>query len=74
MNFQPNAAGLHYIHLTKEEWSTHVHRSLSSGLNFHVRGFKGDYEVTVKRHGVKVKVVPFSLTGNHTTVDINVGL
>ena len=45
---------------------------MSSGLNFDLRGFKGDYEVTVKRNGVTVKVVPFSLTENNTSVHINV--
>ena len=45
---------------------------MSSGLNFDLRGFKGDYEVNVKRNGVTVKVVPFSLTENNTSVHINV--
>ncbi|KAK7116827.1 anti-sigma-I factor RsgI6-like [Littorina saxatilis] len=71
-NLNINAAGKQVFHLIKDEWSTHVHRTLSSGTDFHLRGFKGDYEVTVKSHGVNVKVVHFSLTGNQTTVNINV--
>ena len=71
--FQPNAAGKVWINLTQHEWSTHHNTTLSSGNTVDLRGFKGDYEVTVKVRGNTFKVVPFKATGDHTTlhVDLN---
>ncbi|KAK7444113.1 hypothetical protein BaRGS_00040429 [Batillaria attramentaria] len=71
-HMQINEAGQRYLHLTKEEWSTHVNKSLSAGTSFDVRGFKGDYEVTVRKNGMLVKIAPFSLTGGSTTVNIDI--
>ncbi|XP_070177546.1 anti-sigma-I factor RsgI6-like isoform X1 [Littorina saxatilis] len=68
-----NAAGKRVFNLIKETWSTHVNMSLSaSSTNFDLRGFNGDYEVTVLKNGAKIKVVPFSLFGKETTVNISV--
>lgn len=66
-----NEAGHRYLHLVKEEWSTHVNMSLTSGPQFDLRGFKGDYEVVVRRNGEVVKTLNFSLNGTSTTVNID---
>ena len=69
---QPNAAGKVWINLTQNEWSTHYNTTLSSGNTVDLRGFKGDYEITVKVSGNTVKVVPFKATGDHTALDVHV--
>jgi hypothetical protein len=71
--FQLNEAGRRYVRLVKEDWSTHVNRSLTSGSHFDLRGFRGDYEVVIRQNGAVVKTATFSLNGSETTVDISVG-
>ena len=50
-----------------------MNRTLTSGTNLDIRGFKSDYDMTVKHNGVPVKVDSFSLTGNEVTVTISLG-
>ncbi|CAL1542283.1 unnamed protein product, partial [Lymnaea stagnalis] len=54
-------AGQLYLHLTKEEWSTHLNRSLSSGTSFTARGFQGDYNLVVYYKNKPIKIQSFSV-------------
>ncbi|KAH9520345.1 Anti-sigma-I factor RsgI6 [Bulinus truncatus] len=67
-----NKAGQRYVHLTKQEWSTHVNRSLSSGTSFTLRGFQGDYDVVVLYHDKPIKRQTFSLGKTDQTVDVTI--
>ncbi|KAK6179074.1 hypothetical protein SNE40_011514 [Patella caerulea] len=67
-----NAAGRGYLDLVFKEWNTHVTRRLSSGKQFIVRGFHGDYEITIKYKGVPVVFQKFSLGKQDKQVTIDV--
>ncbi|XP_055876275.1 uncharacterized protein LOC106075843 [Biomphalaria glabrata] len=66
-------AGQRFVHLTKNEWSTHVNRSLSSGTSFNIRGFQGDYDVIVwyKEKPIKKQTFHLGKTDQTVTVDIS---
>ncbi len=49
--FQADELGQKYVHLLKEEWSTHVTTNLSQGTTFTVDAFHGDYDITVEYQG-----------------------
>ncbi|CAL1542280.1 unnamed protein product [Lymnaea stagnalis] len=63
-------AGERYLQLTKQEWSTHVNRSLSAGTSFTVRGFQGNYDVIVLHRDKPVKKQSFFVGKADTTVDV----
>ncbi|KAH9520346.1 hypothetical protein Btru_060574 [Bulinus truncatus] len=65
-------AGQRFLQLTKQEWSTHVNRSLSAGTNFNIRGFQGDYDVVVWYKDKPIKRQTFSLGKTDQTVNIDV--
>ncbi|XP_067664773.1 uncharacterized protein [Haliotis asinina] len=71
-NFQFNAAGKRYIDLLYKEWSTHVTHKVSSGTQFNVRGFHGDYRVVVKYHGNPVMQQTFTLGKQDKQVSIQI--
>ncbi|CAL1542279.1 unnamed protein product [Lymnaea stagnalis] len=68
--FTLDKAGERYLQLTKQEWSTHVNRSLSAGTSFTVRGFQGNYDVIVLHHDKPVKKQSFFVGKADTTVDV----
>lgn len=47
--------------LLKKEWTTNINRNLGDLLTFKIRAFQGDYEVIVRRSGVAVQIVNFTL-------------
>ncbi|XP_076443326.1 uncharacterized protein LOC143281915 [Babylonia areolata] len=70
-SFTMNEAGRRIARLIQDEWSTHARHTLSSGeTSLIVRGFKGDYDVTVNVKGVPVRVETLSLVGESVTVSI----
>ncbi|XP_046546492.1 endo-1,4-beta-xylanase 3-like [Haliotis rubra] len=71
-NFHVNAAGKRYIDLLYKEWSTHVTHKVSSGTQFNVRGFHGDYRVVVKYHGNPVMQQTFTLGKQDKQVNIQI--
>ncbi|XP_046546463.1 endo-1,4-beta-xylanase 3-like [Haliotis rubra] len=70
--FHINAAGKRYIDLLYKEWSTHVTHKMSSGTQFNVRGFHGDYRVIVKYHGNPVMQQTFTLGKQSKQVNIQI--
>ncbi|KAH9520361.1 Glycoside hydrolase, 10 [Bulinus truncatus] len=71
-SFTLDKAGERYLQLTKQEWSTHVNRSLSAGTSFDVRGFQGDYDVIVWYQNKPIKIQSFSLGKSNLTVNIDI--
>ncbi|KAI8793506.1 Anti-sigma-I factor RsgI6 [Biomphalaria glabrata] len=65
-------AGQRFVHLTKNEWSTHVNRSLSSGTSFNIRGFQGDYDVIVWYKDKPIKKQTFHLGKTDQTVTVDI--
>ncbi|KAH9520349.1 Anti-sigma-I factor RsgI6 [Bulinus truncatus] len=65
-------AGQRYLQLTKQEWSTYVNRSLATGTSFNVRGFQGDYELTVWYKNKPIKRQTFTLGKTDTTVNVDI--
>ncbi|KAH9520347.1 Anti-sigma-I factor RsgI6 [Bulinus truncatus] len=71
-SFMLDKAGQRYLQLTKQEWSTHVNRSLAMGTSFNVRGFQGDYELTVWYKNKPIKRQTFTLGKPDTTVNVDI--
>ncbi|KAH9520353.1 hypothetical protein Btru_060582 [Bulinus truncatus] len=71
-SFTLDKAGERYLQLTKQEWSTHVNRSLSAGTSFDMRGFQGDYDVIVWYQNKPIKIQSFSLGKSNLTVNIDI--
>uniref|UniRef100_A0A2C9M3L1 Uncharacterized protein n=1 Tax=Biomphalaria glabrata TaxID=6526 RepID=A0A2C9M3L1_BIOGL len=69
---QLDKAGERYLQLTKQEWSTHVNKSLSAGTSFDVRGFQGDYDVIVWYQNKPIKIQSFSLGKSDVTVNVDI--
>uniref|UniRef100_A0A2C9LC69 GH10 domain-containing protein n=1 Tax=Biomphalaria glabrata TaxID=6526 RepID=A0A2C9LC69_BIOGL len=65
-------AGQRFVQLTKNEWSTHVNRSLSSGTSFNIRGFQGDYDVIVWYKDKPIKKQTFHLGQADQTVTVDI--
>ncbi|XP_046370598.2 endo-1,4-beta-xylanase 3-like [Haliotis rufescens] len=70
--FNINAAGKRYIDLLYKEWSTHVTHRVSSGTQFNISGFHGDYRVVVKYHGNPVIQQTFTLGKQDKQVSIQI--
>ncbi|CAL1542287.1 unnamed protein product [Lymnaea stagnalis] len=70
--FTLDKAGLRYLHLIKEEWSTHLNRSLSSGTSFTARGFQGDYNLVVYYKNKPIKTQTFSVGKTDATVNVQI--
>uniref|UniRef100_A0A2C9LDU7 GH10 domain-containing protein n=1 Tax=Biomphalaria glabrata TaxID=6526 RepID=A0A2C9LDU7_BIOGL len=70
--FELDKAGERYLQLTKQEWSTHVNKSLSAGTSFDVRGFQGDYDVIVWYQNKPIKIQSFSLGKSDVTVNVDI--
>ncbi|PVD19497.1 hypothetical protein C0Q70_19986 [Pomacea canaliculata] len=64
--------GQRFFCLIKKEWTTNLTRNLGSDLNVFFRGFRGDYQVIIKRSGVPIQVESFSLGSSDMTVNIKV--
>ncbi|PVD19498.1 hypothetical protein C0Q70_19987 [Pomacea canaliculata] len=64
--------GQRYICLVKKEWTTNLRRNLGEGLAFQFRGFRGDYDVVVRRNGVPVQKESFVLSNNDTAIIIRI--
>lgn len=64
--------GQRYICLVKKEWTTNLKRNLGEGLAFQFRGFRGDYDVVVRRNGVPVQKESFVLSNNDTAIIIRI--
>jgi len=61
LNGQPNLRGKIWLYLIKQHWMTHESLSADETGRTFVRGFKGDYVVTVRREGMLVDSVELSL-------------
>ncbi|CAL1545357.1 unnamed protein product [Lymnaea stagnalis] len=70
--FALDKAGERYLHLTKQEWSTHVNRSLTSGTSFNIRGFQGDYDIIVWYQNKPIKIQNFHVDKADTVVNVDV--
>ena len=57
--------------LVKHQWRTAVSTSLHGHNKFHVRGFKGTYQVVVKRDGHVVKAETFKLGSSDLNVQVH---
>ncbi|KAL4233155.1 hypothetical protein ACF0H5_007840 [Mactra antiquata] len=66
----PNAAGKVYQNIFHNEWRTRAYQTLLGEEPFEVRGFMGDYSLTVSYQGVTLATQTFSLTGSGQDVDI----
>lgn len=64
--------GNRFACLLKKEWTTNVIKNMGSGTEFTVRGFRGDYEILVKRSGTVVQQKKFSLGKNSKTITIDI--
>ncbi|XP_059172789.1 anti-sigma-I factor RsgI6-like isoform X1 [Physella acuta] len=71
-SFTLDKAGERYLHLIKEEWSTHVNRSLSAGTSFNVKGFQGTYDLTVLYHDKPIQTQTFTLGKTDKTLNITI--
>ncbi|XP_064609211.1 uncharacterized protein LOC135473294 [Liolophura sinensis] len=69
-NFYINEAGQRWLKLTKEEWSTKLTYPVSLGTTFRFRGFRGDYEIIMKKNGNPIKVQTFTLDKSGSVVDV----
>lgn len=67
---QINEAGQRWLKLIKEEWSTKLTYPVSRGTTFRFRGFKGDYEIIIKKNGNPIKVQTFTLENSGSVVDV----
>ncbi|KAK3743233.1 hypothetical protein RRG08_064085 [Elysia crispata] len=65
-------AGIRFLRLTKQEWSTHVKQSLESSPTMDVRGFRGVYDLTVWYKGKPVK--HRTLTLGNTDKNLTIGI
>ncbi|GFO07795.1 endo-1,4-beta-xylanase [Plakobranchus ocellatus] len=65
-------AGKRFLRLTKEEWSTHVNKSLASTTTMDVRGYRGVYDLTVWYKGKPIK--RGSLTLGNSDKSLTVGI
>ncbi|CAL1542281.1 unnamed protein product [Lymnaea stagnalis] len=65
-------AGQRFIQLTKQEWSTHVNRSLAAGTSFDIRGFQGDYDLVVYYRNKPIKRQTFSVGETDATVNVDI--
>ncbi|BFY97335.1 hypothetical protein BsWGS_00375 [Bradybaena similaris] len=65
-------AGKRFLRLTKNDWSTHVNRSLANGTSFDLSGFQGDYNVTVWYRGKPIEHKTFSVGKDDKKVNINI--
>ena len=72
IHFQLRESGKRFMKLTKETWSTNINTSLATGTSFDVRGFQGDYEVTVWYKDTPVQMQKFTLGKADQTVDVKV--
>lgn len=72
-SFQPNAAGRAYEELYKTTWRTHVVRTVHGDASFSIRGFKGDYKVSVRHHGQEIVSESITLGDEAKNVHIDVG-
>ena len=45
----------------KKEWTTQEKRDLRAASQFTIRGFKGEYELVIKRNGIPVERHNFTL-------------
>ncbi|KAL4233055.1 hypothetical protein ACF0H5_007741 [Mactra antiquata] len=70
-NVTPNAAGRAYENLFHNTWRTHVTHTISGHQQYHVRGFKGDYTLTVKHNGHTLKTEHFTLTDGGKNVEVH---
>ncbi|CAG5119582.1 unnamed protein product, partial [Candidula unifasciata] len=68
--YKLDEAGKRFQRLIKQDWSTHVKQSLTSGTSFTVRGFRGDYAVVVYYKGKPVQRSTFTLEKADKTVAI----
>ncbi|XP_046546498.1 exoglucanase XynX-like [Haliotis rubra] len=71
-SYHINAAGKRYLNLIHQEWSTHVTHRLTSGTQFNIRGFHGDYDIIVRYQGTPVKKQTFFLGKTDTTVTVDI--
>lgn len=68
-----NAAGKRWLDLIKSQWSTNIKASLSSNhTRIDVRGFHGDYDVTVRYLGKAIQQSHFSIDKTDTGKVVNV--
>lgn len=67
--FQPNAAGLAYENLFHNAWRTN--RRLTGSSSYGIRGFKGDYTITVRHRGKVLASSSFSLGDPGVNLQIN---
>ena len=68
---QPNKAGKVWQDLVKHQWRTTVSATIHGTNKLHVRGFKGTYQVTVKRGGHVLKTETFTLGKDDLNVQIH---
>ncbi|GFR61195.1 endo-1,4-beta-xylanase [Elysia marginata] len=65
-------AGKRFLHLTQQEWSTHVNESLASSTSLNVRGFKGVYDLTVWYKGKPIKHRTLTLDDSDKNLTIGI--
>ncbi|WAR12254.1 RSGI6-like protein [Mya arenaria] len=70
-NVTPNAAGRAYEELFHTTWRTHVTSTIHGSTPFHVRGFKGEYELKVKHNGHVLQTETFTLAEAGKTLQIH---
>ncbi|XP_025077719.1 uncharacterized protein LOC112554241 [Pomacea canaliculata] len=64
--------GQRFFCLIKKEWTTNLSSNLGSSSNISARGFRGDYQVTIKRSGVPVQVEFFTLGSSDMSLNIKI--
>ncbi|XP_071111671.1 uncharacterized protein [Haliotis cracherodii] len=66
----PNAAGLRWHQLVKQDWRTHETHSLAD-RTVRTRGFKGNYSLRVKKDGTTVQEQQFTLGSCGAEISLN---
>ncbi|XP_070213102.1 uncharacterized protein [Littorina saxatilis] len=64
--------GQRFVCLTQKEWTTRKTFNLRDPIPPSVRGFRGDYEVIIRKRGIPVQRETFTLGKETTVVDIRV--
>ena len=71
--FKPNAAGSALVDLLKHTWKTDERHPIHGTEKLSVRGFKGQYQVNVKRGTYLVHSETFDLGDGGKTLQIQIG-